>query len=113
MNQSCYALAPKQDYDNLFLFAAIKDAVEHFKQVAVGGVFDAIVVDTFKVIPFVLPDAVVTRAFGNAVRPLFQQVETLLLQNTQLAQARDLLLPKLMSGQLDVSGIALPAEVAA
>lgn len=113
MNQSCYALAPKQDYDNLFLFAAIKDAVEHFKQVAVGGVFDAIVVDTFKVIPFVLPDAVVTRAFGNAVRPLFQQVETLLLQNSQLAQARDLLLPKLMSGQLDVSGIALPDEVAA
>lgn len=113
MNQSCYALVPKQDYDSLFLFAAIKDAVEHFKQVAVGGVFDAIVVDTFKVIPFVLPDAVVTRAFGNAVRPLFQQVETLLLQNTQLAQARDLLLPKLMSGHLDVSGIALLDEVVA
>jgi type I restriction enzyme S subunit len=113
MNQSCYALVPKQDYDNLFLFAAIKDAVEHFKQVAVGGVFDAIVVDTFKVIPFVLPDAAVTRAFGNAVRPLFQQVETLLLENTQLAQARDLLLPKLMSGQLNVSCISLPEEVTA
>lgn len=113
MNQSCYALVPKQDYDNLFLFAAIKDAVEHFKQVAVGGVFDAIVVDTFKVIPFVLPDAEVTRAFGNVVRLLFQQAETLLLQNRELAKARDLLLPKLMSGQLDVSGIALPDEVAA
>jgi type I restriction enzyme S subunit len=113
MNQSCYALVPKRDYDNLFLFAAIKDAVEHFKQVAVGGVFDAIVVDTFKVIPFVLPEAGVTTTFGNAVRPLFQQVETLLLQNQQLSQARDLLLPKLMSGQLDVSEIALPDEVAA
>ncbi|MFN7445040.1 MAG: restriction endonuclease subunit S [Curvibacter sp.] len=113
MNQSCYALVPKQDYDNLFLFAAIKDAVEHFKQVAVGGVFDAIVVDTFKVIPFVLPSAVVTHAFGKAVRPLFQQVETLLLQNKQLARARDLLLPKLMSGQLDVSGIRLPEELTA
>ena len=111
MNQSCYALVPKQDYDNLFLFAAIKNAVEHFKQVAVGGVFDAIIVDTFKVIPFVLPDTAVTQAFGNAVRPLFQQVETLLLQNMQLARTRDLLLPKLMSGQLDVSGIRLPDEV--
>ena len=30
----------------------------------------------------------------------------------KLAKARDLLLPKLMSGQLDVSGIALPDEVA-
>lgn len=108
MNQSCYALVPKHEYDNLFLFAAIKDAVEYFKQVAVGGVFDAIVVDTFKVIPFVLPDDAVTRAFGNAVRPLFQQVEALLLQNVQLTRARDLLLPKVMSGQLDVSSIALP-----
>ncbi|MBN9406541.1 MAG: restriction endonuclease subunit S [Burkholderiales bacterium] len=113
MNQSCYALKPKQEYHDLFLFAAIKDAVEHFKQVAVGGVFDAIVVDTFKVIPFVLPEAEVTKAFGNAVQPLFQQVETLLLQNQQLAQARDLLLPKLMSGRLDVSGIRLPEEMAA
>jgi type I restriction enzyme S subunit len=113
MNQSCYALVPKQDFDELFLFMAVKDAVEHFKQVAVGGVFDAIVVDTFKVIPFVLPVASVTRSFGERVRPLFQQVESLLLQNQQLACARDLLLPKLMSGQLDVSGIRLPDEVAA
>lgn len=112
MNQSCYALVPKRDYNRLFLFAAIKNAVEHFKQVAVGGVFDAIVVDTFKVIPFVLPEAATTHAFGNAVRPLFQQIETLLLQNRQLARARDLLLPKLMSGQLDVSGIRLPEEAA-
>lgn len=113
MNQSCYALVPKQDYDNFFLFSAIKNAVEHFKQVAVGGVFDAIVVDTFKVIPFVLPNIEITEAFGNAVQPVFQQVEILLLQNQQLAQARDLLLPKLMSGQLDVSGIRLPQELAA
>ena len=113
MNQSCYALVPRQKFDELFLFAAVKDAVEHFKQAAVGGVFDAIVVDTFKVIPFVLPDASLTNAFGNAVRPLFRQIETLLQQNEQLARARDLLLPKLMSGQLDVSGIRLPDEVAA
>jgi type I restriction enzyme S subunit len=44
---------------------------------------------------------------------MFQQIETLLLQNAQLARTRDLLLPKLMSGQLDVSGIRLPEEVAA
>lgn len=113
MNQSCYALVPKFDFDELFLFAAIRDAVEHFKQVAVGGVFDAIVVDTFKVIPFVLPEITLTRAFGTAVQPLLGQVETLLLQNQCLARARDLLLPKLMSGQLDVSSIRLPDEVAA
>ncbi len=113
MNQSCYALAPKQDYDNFFLFLAIKEAVEHFKQVASGGVFDAIIVDTFKIIPFLMPDAQLTYVFGRKVQPIFEQVERLLLQNQQLSRARDLLLPKLMSGQLDVSGIPLPDEVSA
>lgn len=42
------------------------------------------------------------------VGPLFEQVENLTRQNQQFARARDLLLPKLMSGQLDVSGIRLP-----
>lgn len=113
MNQSCYALAPKQDYDNLFLFLAIQEAVEHFKQVATGGVFNAIIVDTFKIIPFLMPDTWLTRAFGDKVQPIFQQVENLLLQNQNLVRARDLLLPKLMSGQLDVSGITLRDEVVA
>lgn len=113
MNQSCYALVPKQDYDNLFLFLAIKDGIEHVKQVASGGVFNAIVVDTFKIIPFMLPAIEITRIFGSTVQPIFEQIETLLLQNRQLAQARDLLLPKLMSGQLDVSSIPLPEEMAA
>lgn len=113
MNQSCYALVPKQKIDNLFLFLAIKDAVDHVKQVATGGVFSAIVVDTFKVIPFVLPATPLTEDFGIVVRPFFDQIEILIMQNSELKKARDLLLPKLMSGQLDVSGIALPEEATA
>ena len=102
MNQSCYALAPKGAYNALFLFLAIKEGVEHFKQVAVGGVFDAIVVDTFKVIPFTLPDGSLISEFGSKVQPLFEQIEALLLQNHSLRHARDLLLPKLMSGKIKV-----------
>lgn len=51
--------------------------------------------------------------FGIKVKPFFNQIETLLRQNEQLAAARDLLLPKLMSGQLDVSNIELPEAAAA
>lgn len=51
--------------------------------------------------------------FGGAVSDSFVQVEALCIQNERLTRARDLLLPKLMSGQLDVSGIRLPDEVAA
>ena len=40
--------------------------------------------------------------FKDFVQPIFQQVETLNKQNTQLRQIRDRLLPRLISGKLEV-----------
>lgn len=57
-----------------------------------------------------LPPAEVQGAFHHLLSPLLEQAEQLLTANQQLARARDLLLPKLMSGQLDVSGIQLPEQ---
>ncbi len=59
------------------------------------------------------PPQLVLAQFEQAVKDSFAQIETLCRLNEQLAQARDLLLPKLMSGQLDVSGIPLPGGAAA
>ena len=59
------------------------------------------------------PSTSIATTFNRLVSDLDLQIENLDSQNQELAKARDLLLPKLMSGQLDVSGIALPAEVAA
>ncbi len=60
-----------------------------------------------------VPGGGVQRAFVDHVRTIRQQIDLLEINNEQLAQARDLLLPKLMSGRLDVSGIRLPEEIAA
>lgn len=59
------------------------------------------------------PPQSVLGQFEQAVKDSFAQIETLCKLNEQLVQARDLLLPKLMSGQFDVSGIRLPEDVAA
>jgi len=59
------------------------------------------------------PSTSVACTFNRLAADLDAQIENLDSQNQELAKARDLLLPKLMSGQLDVSGIALPDEVAA
>lgn len=61
-------------------------------------------------LPLLTPSDEIAKAFEATVGPLFEQVENLTRQNQQFARARDLLLPKLMSGQLDVSGIRLPEE---
>ena len=63
--------------------------------------------------PVLLPDQSVLQQFHAFVSPMLDEMSALMFQNRALAHARDLLLPKLMSGQLDVSGIRLPEEVAA
>jgi type I restriction enzyme, S subunit len=59
------------------------------------------------------PSPLVLSQFEQAVKDSFAQIEILCSLNEQLAQARDLLLPKLMCGELDVSGIPLPEEIEA
>ncbi len=59
------------------------------------------------------PSTNIAGRFNRLAADLDAQIENLDSQNQELAKARDLLLPKLMSGQFDVSGIALPDEVAA
>ena len=102
MSQSRYALIGKSPVSQFFLYCALQDSIEHLKQHAVGAVFDAIVVDTFKLIPFMVPEAKIVRLFEEAVAPMFRQVGNLLEQNQKLRAARDLLLPRLMSGEIAV-----------
>ena len=102
MNQSCYALKGKDDLSQFFLFNALKEGVQQFKSRAGGAVFDAIVVNTFKLIPFLRPPQALVREYTELVDPMFCQIDRLLLQSAKLREARDLLLPRLMSGDLAV-----------
>jgi type I restriction enzyme S subunit len=65
-------------------------------------VFDAIVVDTFKLIPFVAPDEQKVRLFEEGVASPFRQMANLMEQNDRLRSARDLLLPRLIGGEIAV-----------
>jgi type I restriction enzyme S subunit len=59
------------------------------------------------------PSAEIAAAFDRLAGDIDNQLDVLDSQSRSLVAARDLLLPKLMSGQLDVSSIRLPDEVAA
>ena len=58
----------------------------------------------------VVPCAVVLEQFDEAVRPVRSLINNLLEQNAVLREARDLLLPRLVSGELDVSELDLGLE---
>jgi len=102
MNQSCYALIAHPPVSQQFLYFALVDGVEQFRSRAVGAVFDAIIRDTFKLIPFVVPDEKLITAFMEHVSPMLAQIDNLSGQIRSLRKARDLLLPKLMNGEFNL-----------
>ena len=102
MNQSCYALVGKEDINQQFLYCSLKASIEQFKARASGAVFDAIVVDTFKLIPFLKPTPMLIEQFTDSVKGMFEQVDQLSYMNRKLVEARDILLPRLMNGELAV-----------
>ena len=102
MNQSCYALAAKNGLGQIFLYFALVEGVAQFRSRAVGAVFEAIVIDTFKRIPFIEPSGSLIDAFNEFGTPIVKQIDRLATQNRFLVKARDLLLPRLMSGEVAV-----------
>lgn len=102
MNQSCYALRAKAYFGQRYLYVALKAAIEQVRSRATGAVFDAVIVATFDRIPFLLPPERLTRSFEQSIDPMFDQIANVIQQNQKLAQARDLLLPRLMNGEIVV-----------
>ena len=80
MNQSCYALVAKPPISQYFLYFALVDGVEQFRSRAVGSVFDAIIRETFKLIPFIVPDINIIQSFTDQVAPMIQQIDVLLTE---------------------------------
>ena len=106
MNQSCYALVGKDTHQLLVYFYTLK-AVDQLKHKASGAVFDAITTRDFESeIVMKLSDDD-TKNFLDVAEPIYQAVLSNSIENLRLATLRDSLLPKLMSGELDVSDIQL------
>ena len=106
MNQSCYALVGKDTHQLLVYFYTLK-AVDRLKHKASGAVFDAITTRDFESERILKLSDADTKAFLDVVSPMFQTILSNSIENLRLANLRDTLLPKLMSGEIDVSDIQL------
>ena len=106
MNQSCYALVGKDTHQLLVYFYTLK-AVDRLKHKASGAVFDAITTRDFESERILKLSDADTKAFLDVVSPMYQTILSNSIENLRLANLRDTLLPKLMSGELDVSDIQL------
>ena len=100
MNQSCYALRGRAGIPQRFLFLMTLQQVGYLKTNTGGATFDTIVVDTFHRMQVVKPRLDVIARFGSCTDAMFEAVNTLQQQTENLRRTRDLLLPRLLSGNL-------------
>ncbi|MDR1228392.1 MAG: restriction endonuclease subunit S [Azoarcus sp.] len=102
MNQSCYALRPKQQSGEVFVYFSTLRLVEHLQRIAHGAVFDTITRDSFKQITTYLPTDETIADFSKLTNPLLERIRANSQQAATLATLRDTLLPHLISGRLRV-----------
>ncbi len=104
MNQSCYGIKGKE-FGDLYIYFLMKSVVNDLKQNVHGAVFDTITTNTFSIINAIIPSVELYSLFDKMALPLLENIKSNLYEITTLQKTRDTLLPKLLVGELDVSGV--------
>ncbi len=105
VNNHAHILTGKLGFsvEELYLFFSLTN----IKSIVTGAVQQKVSQGNLKSVPAIIPSESVLGDFDNLIQPLFSEIRNLKRENTSLAALRDILLPKLMSGELDVSDIDL------
>lgn len=102
-NQGFITCLPNERVPLYFLYHWLTENVSTFQRMASGATFKEISRGVFKTIKFLHPSEKHVRHFENCVGPMAEQIHTLQRQIQNLRRTRDMLLPRLLSGQIDMS----------
>lgn len=98
---------PSSKFSNEYLYLYFKYIRDNLIALGNGSVFTNLKTDILKNYPTYLPTEDVLKKFDGLVQPIFSMILSKTREIKRLAEIRDTLLPKLMSGELDVSYIEL------
>ena len=98
---------PQSKFSREYLYLYFKYIRQQLVNLSNGSVFNNLKTDILKNYPTILPDNETLQRFESIVNPIFLEIQNRTRESHQLTDIRDALLPKLMSGELDVSDIDL------
>ncbi|TQE99577.1 MAG: restriction endonuclease subunit S [Spiribacter salinus] len=102
-NQACVALFPKRKPDDwIYAQLWLQQHRDYIVGLAQGAAQTNISQQTLRGLELLWPKDILLDAFLDVVLDQYRQMECLCLQNEKLTQARDLLLPRLMNGEIAV-----------
>ena len=106
LNQRVGMFQEKIAYGNLFMYLLLSTDTYQtaIQNSALGSAQPNISASAIESIRAIIPPAELVEAFGKTVKPMFEKILDNLAENETLKNTRDSLLPKLMSGEIEVNG---------
>ena len=104
-NQGFKSVVPKGNVGTAFIYYFLLENLQTIENMASGSTFKEISGSAMKVVPATIPDDDTLRRFQEECAYIFKEQELLEAENVCLAELRDMLLPRLMSGELSVANI--------
>jgi type I restriction enzyme S subunit len=101
-NQGFISCVPYKENLRFFLLYNLMERVDEIRSKASGSTFLEISKKNFRELGIILPPDDILDLFSKIVTPIVSQIEIHTKSIKELQEARDRLLPKLMSGELEV-----------
>ncbi|KKR09493.1 MAG: Restriction modification system DNA specificity domain protein [Microgenomates group bacterium GW2011_GWA2_39_19] len=105
LNQHLFKVTPKADYLYSFIFYFLANQIEKYRSHAVGATMQHLRRDVVINANVLLPNKDLLIKFENIASDILKERSILIIENQNLRQTRDLLLPKLVTGEIEVSSI--------
>ena len=105
VNNHAHIITGKEGFsvEELYLFFSLTN----IKSIVTGAVQQKVSQQNLKKVPAIIPSKEALSVFDDLIQPIFAQIRNLRDENAHLTDLRDTLLPRLMSGELDVSNIEI------
>lgn len=102
LNQHLFRVDVSDACSSVFMLCALREALPRFMNQAVGATMKHIRKGALTTVTTNLPPSSLLSQFNEVTAPAYRQIMCLRRQNQKLRAARDLLLPKLMNGEIAV-----------
>ena len=105
-NQGFKSVVPKLAGTS-YIYYFLKASTEEIENKATGSTFKEASGALMKSLPAIIPSSYILDSFEELIEPIFRKQETMEDESRRLAQLRDTLLPRLMSGEIKVGDVTL------
>ncbi|MBI5055433.1 MAG: restriction endonuclease subunit S [Nitrospirae bacterium] len=97
--------------NQFFVFQQLKDKFQETDTMGGGTIFKSVTKEDVHSIKMIEPSNKVLTQFEEIIKPVFSKLEILYNKNDNLRKTHDLLIPKLISGEIDLEGLDIKIDI--